>query len=112
MTPWFLPLVLLLAGAHAADGVTSAQAQRRGAWEANTLDYGGHHPTDARLAAVQSAYFAGEAAALWFTGKSQHRAVRWAGRAAIVAFSVYHAGLAVHNSHVCREGTCQPIHPN
>ena len=103
MTAW-LWLALALGSAHAADGLTTAAAQGRGAWEFNTRDFGSHHPSNGRIAATESLYFGAEMGALAFTERSRHRSIRWAGRAGALFVSGYFAHLAVHNAGVCRHG--------
>jgi len=97
----------LLAASKAADMWSTRIMLDKGRRELDPL-FGGPHPTNARLAEVGAATFAGESTVFFFTERSRHAGIRWAGRALLSLSIANHAELAACNarssahSHACR----------
>ncbi|HUL17104.1 MAG TPA: hypothetical protein VLV88_13985 [Terriglobales bacterium] len=97
----------VLAASAGFDWTTTAQCQQRGCQEAASSWAIGHFPSNARIAAYGSAWFAGDAAALYFAEKSRHRWFKWIGRAYVAYETQDHFRLAFANRGLCRgAGSC------
>ena len=96
--PVFFVGTSLLAAAKTADAWSTRNALDGGAWENNPVF--GRYPSNARLAAVNAAFFSGEMALFFKTEHSHHAAIRWAGRAYVGFVIANHAQLAACNLEV------------
>lgn len=97
----------LLAASKSADAFTTRQLLDRGGWE-NNSDLG-KHPSSARLAGFDAAWFVGQSGLFYFTEHNRRAWVRWTGRAYIGALIFNHARLAACNSQI---NTHSPIAHN
>jgi hypothetical protein len=86
----------LLAAAKTADAVTTRQVLDRGGYELNPVY--GRHPSPARQAGINAAFFIGQSALFYLTERNRHAWVRWTGRVWFGAVIVNHTQLAVCNS--------------
>lgn len=77
----FLAGVSLHAAAKTADAITTRQLLDRGGWENNPVF--GRHPSPAKQAGVNLAFFAGESARFYVTEHNRHAWIRWTGRASL-----------------------------
>jgi hypothetical protein len=73
--------VSLLAASKTTDAIETQKLLNHGGWE-NTPEFG-RHPSSARLAGVNAAYFAGQSALFYYTERNRRWYVRWGGRAYI-----------------------------
>jgi len=97
----------VLAASAAFDWTTTAQCQQRGCQEAASSWAIGHFPSNGKIAAYGSAWFAGDAAALYFAEKSRHKWFKWIGRAYVAYETQDHFRLAFANRKLCRgAGSC------
>ena len=103
----------ILAASSSADFLATSRLLARGGHENNS--WLGSHPSNARISSFAAAYFAGQTTAFYFTEKSPHRLIRWAGRAYIVFSIEEHARLAACNSninaHAPSQHNCRTILP-
>ena len=88
--------VSLLAAAKTADAITTRQLLDRGGWENNSAF--GHHPSPAKQAGINLAFFASESAVFYLTERNRHSWVRWAGRAFLAHSIADHAHAAACNA--------------
>lgn len=99
-----------LAGSKSADMWTTRIALDKGRLEGNPVF--GPHPSNARLAGISAAFFAADATLFYLTERSQHRWIRWGGRAYIGLVVANHVKLAA-----CSAGSdlhsppCRPLAP-
>ena len=77
----FIAGVSLLAASKTADAITTRQLLDRGGWENNPVF--GRHPSPAKQAGVNAAFFAGQVLAFHFTERSRRPWILWVGRAAV-----------------------------
>lgn len=97
----------VLAASAAFDWATTAQCQQRGCQEAASSWAIGHFPSNAKIATYGSAWFAADAAALYFAEKSRHKWFKWVGRAYVAYETQDHFRLAFANRGLCRPaGSC------
>lgn len=94
----FYSMTTLLAASKSADALTTVGNLDRGNIEYNPIL--GLHPSPARLAGFNAGYFAVQSAGFYFTEKSSHRWIRWAGRAYIGLTIADHAQLAACNANL------------
>jgi hypothetical protein len=96
-----------LAASAAFDWTTTAQCQQRGCQEAASSWAIGHFPSNGKIAAYGSAWFAADAATLYFAEKSRHKWFKWVGRAYVAYETQDHLRLAFANRRLCRPaGAC------
>lgn len=106
----FFAGVSLLAASKAADAITTRQLLDRGGWENNPVF--GKHPSPAKQAGINLAFFAGQTAGFYFTERTKHAWVRWTGRAFLGAEAADHVKLAVCNARIDpRSPTVQNCRP-
>ena len=102
-----------LAGAKTFDAIETRQLLDRGGWENNPVY--GRHPSPAKQAGVNAAFFAGEATLFYFTEHSKRRWVRWTGRAFLTHDIAEHSFLAACNAGIdmraLRVQNCKPLSP-
>jgi hypothetical protein len=106
MTHWWLGIVLALAGAHTADGITTRGMLNRGGYEAESAWIIGRHPSNPAIAGYLGGEFAANAGVLWFTERSKHKWVRITGRVVSIGFAAWRVRDAIHNTTVCPH-TCR-----
>ena len=87
-----------LAAAKTYDAITTAQLLERGGFETDPVF--GRHPSTARLAGINAAFFVGQAMAFRFTEKSKHPWIRWIGRGYISYAVAGHIHNGVCNSSI------------
>lgn len=96
----FLVGVSALAASKAADVWTTRGVLARGGSESNPIF--GPNPSVRRQVSMNAALFAGQVGIFYFTEKSQHRWIRWTGRA-VMAFSIEeHTRMAIRNHGIRR----------
>jgi hypothetical protein len=105
--------VSLLAASQAADAITTRQLLGRGGWENNPLF--GRHPSPAKQAGINLAFFAGESAVFYLTEHNRHAWIRWTGRAFLAHAVIEHSYLAGCNAgintHAPEAHNCTPLTP-
>ena len=99
-----------LAAAKIFDAIETRKLLDRGGWE-NDPVYG-LHPSPARQAGVNAAFFAGQVTLFYFTERSKRRWVRWTGRTFIgltvashVRFGACDASINTHSPQI---QNCKP----
>ena len=92
----FVAGVTLLAAAKTADAITTRHVLNRGGWENDPVF--GRHPSPAKQAGVNLAFFAGESARFYVTEHNRHAWIRWAGRAFLAEDIADHAHAAACNA--------------
>ena len=102
--------VSLLAAAKTADAITTRRALNQGAWENDPVF--GRHPSPAKQAGINLAFFAGESALFYVTERNRHAWVRWTGRALLAHAVIDHSQAAACNAGIDTHGparNCGPL---
>jgi len=102
--------VSLLAASNVADAITTRQLLNRGGWENNPIF--GKHPSPAKQAGINLAFFAGESALFYITERNHHAWVRWTGRALLAHAVIDHSQAAACNAGIDTHGparNCGPL---
>lgn len=99
--------VSALAASKTADAITTRRSMNRGGWENNPIF--GSHPTPARQAGINAAFFASQVGVFYLTEHSRNHWIRWTGRTYIGLVSANHIDLAVQNA--VNTGTSRSSHP-
>ena len=102
----FAAVTALLAGSNIADAITTRQLLDRGGVELNPVF--GRHPSPAKQAGINAAFFAGQVLAFHFTERSRKPWLRWLGRVGIGLQIEDHTRLAVCNAELGTRGNCFP----
>jgi hypothetical protein len=89
--------VSLLAAAQTADAITTRRNLNLPGGSENNPVYG-RHPSPARQAGINLAFFAGESAVFYLTEHNRHSWIRWAGRAFLGYSITDHAHAAACNA--------------
>jgi len=92
----FMAGVSLLAASKTADAISTRQLLDRGGWENNPIF--GRHPSPAKQAGINLAFFAGESALFYLTERNHHAWVRWTGRAFLAHAITEHSHAAACNA--------------
>jgi hypothetical protein len=105
----FVAGVSILAAAKTADAIATRQLLDGGGWENNPVF--GRHPSPAKQAGINLAFFAGESALFYFTEHNRHAWIRWSGRAFLAHSVLDHAHAAACNAGLSRTtpGSCGPL---
>jgi hypothetical protein len=107
----FVAGVSLLAAAKTADAITTRQLLDGGSWENDPLF--GRHPSPAKQAGINLAFFAGESALFYLTEHNRHPWIRWTGRAFLAHSIIEHSHAAVCNAginlHAPGPQNCRPL---
>jgi len=107
----FLTGVSLLAASTSADMWSTKRMLEHGGTEGNPIF--GRHPSTARLSGISAANFLVESTGFYFTERSRHAWVRWAGRAYLILDIEEHTRFAACNSARSRNVArgCRPVIP-
>ena len=105
----FVAGVSLLAASNVADAASTRRLLDRSGRELNPVF--GRHPSPAKQAGINAAFFAGQSALFQLTERSSHKWIRWAARALIGQQTEEHVRLAACNSQLGTRGTCSPFPP-
>jgi len=107
----FLAGVSLLAASKTADAITTRQLLDRGGRENDPVF--GRHPSPAKQAGINLAFFAGESALFYLTEHNHHAWVRWTGRAFLAHSILEHSYAAACNAGVNTQApsaqNCRPL---
>jgi hypothetical protein len=109
----FIAGVSLLAASKTADAIATRQVLHRGGWENNPVF--GRHPSPAKQAGINLAFFAGESAVFYLTEHNRHAWVRWTGHAFLAHAVLEHSYLAAcdvgMNTRALKTHSCGPMVP-
>jgi hypothetical protein len=107
----FLTGISLLAAAKASDAIITRQLLDGGGWENDPLF--GRHPSPAKQAGLNLAFFAGESALFYVTEHNRHAWIRWTGRAFLAHSIIEHSHAAACNAginlHAPGAQNCRPL---
>ena len=97
----------LLAASKTADAITTRQVLDRYGLRASENDpVFGRHPSPAKQAGVNAAFFAGQVLVFHYTERSHYRWVKWLGRASIGFAIEEHTRLAACNASLSSGRSC------
>lgn len=100
----------LLAASKTADAITTRQVLDRYGLRASENDpVFGRHPSPAKQAGVNAAFFAGQVLLFHYTERSHHRWVKWLGRANIGFAIEEHTRLAACNASLSSAQSCHQL---
>jgi hypothetical protein len=109
----FLTGISALAISQTADAFSTRRLVDRGGWENNPVY--GRHPSNARLAGINAAFFVAKSTAFYFTERSRSSWIRWTGRTLMALSIEEHSRLAACNSHIDPRSpviqNCRPLLP-
>jgi len=107
----FITGISLLATAKTADAITTRQLLDGGGWENDPVF--GRHPSPAKQAGINLAFFAGESALFYVTEHNRHAWIRWTGRAFLAQSIIEHSHAAACNVginlHAPGPQNCSPL---